>query len=208
MAENYKSKTFGAATADSTTSLAAAQTVSGAAVMTLDATKKAALSGDNLAVKVSLTSAGNMSGINFAIVGTGSLGEAQNETIAGPNANTVSTSGFYKTITTITTSGTVGTNTSAGTIGMSSGLLTNADLIRIRSVVFGSTATAGDIAIRDSDINGTAVLTLPKGAAADSVVYDMPDGGFRIKGTTGDSYFISFDAGITTGCTVIGDLLI
>ena len=31
------------------------------------------------------------------------------------------------------------------------------------------------------------------------VVYDMPDGGFRIKGTTGDSYFISFDAGITTG---------
>ena len=45
MAENYKSKTFGAATADSTTSLAAAQTVSGAAVMTLDATKKAALSG-------------------------------------------------------------------------------------------------------------------------------------------------------------------
>ena len=40
MAENYKSKTFGAATADSTTSLAAAQTVSGAAVMTLDATKK------------------------------------------------------------------------------------------------------------------------------------------------------------------------
>ena len=75
MAENYKSKTFGAATADSTTSLAAAQTVSGAAVMTLDATKKAALSGDGLAVKVSLTSAANISGVNFAIVGTGSLGD-------------------------------------------------------------------------------------------------------------------------------------
>ena len=177
MAENYKSKTFGAATADSTTSLAAAQTVSGAAVMTLDATKKAALSGDGLAVKVSLTSAANISGV-------------------------------YKTITSITTSETVGTTTSDGTIGMSSGLLTNADLIRIRSVVFGSTTTAGDITIRDSDINGTAVLTLPTGGAADSVVYDMPDGGFRIKGTTGDSYFISFDAGITTGCTVIGDLLI
>lgn len=63
---------------------------------------------------VTLTSAGNVSGVNFTINGTLAPNGAVSETIAGPNANTVETTQVFDTITSITVNGAVGTNTSAG----------------------------------------------------------------------------------------------
>lgn len=63
---------------------------------------------------ISLTSAGNISGVNFTITGTNIRGETISETHAGPNANTVFTTAFFYSITSITTDAAVGTNTSIG----------------------------------------------------------------------------------------------
>jgi len=63
---------------------------------------------------ISLTSTGNISAVNFTIVGTDIRGAAKTEVIAGPNNNTVYTTGFFYSVTSVTASGAVGTNTSIG----------------------------------------------------------------------------------------------
>lgn len=63
---------------------------------------------------VTLTSLGNLSGVTFTITGTAPNGSDQTEQIAGPNANTVTTTLTFATITAISTSGTVGSDVEAG----------------------------------------------------------------------------------------------
>lgn len=63
---------------------------------------------------VTLTSLGNLSGVTFTITGTAPNGSSQTEQIAGPNANTVTTTLTFATITAISTSGTIGTDVEAG----------------------------------------------------------------------------------------------
>lgn len=67
--------------------------------------------GDGLAHQLSLSSAANLSAINITIVGTDADGQAVTETRAGPNANTVETTTFFKTVTTITAASTLGAST-------------------------------------------------------------------------------------------------
>lgn len=64
---------------------------------------------------ITLTSAGNVSGVNFTITGTDVYGRSVSETLAGPNANTVSTTQEFASVTSVTVNGAVGTNTSVGT---------------------------------------------------------------------------------------------
>ncbi len=66
---------------------------------------------------VGLTSAANLSGVNFTIVGTDLLGNAVSEAIAGPNNNTVYTTaltGEYHLVTSITADAAVGSDVTAG----------------------------------------------------------------------------------------------
>lgn len=63
---------------------------------------------------VSLTSAGNISAVNFTISGFDVYGQAMTQTLAGPNANTVTTLKAFYQIVSIAVSAAVGTNTSAG----------------------------------------------------------------------------------------------
>lgn len=63
---------------------------------------------------VTLTSAGNDSGVNFTITGT-LQGSVVSETIAGPNANTVSTTQKFTTVTSVTVNGALVANASVGT---------------------------------------------------------------------------------------------
>lgn len=63
---------------------------------------------------VTLTSTGNISAVNFTIVGFDTQGVAVTETRAGPNNNTVSTTAEYACVTSVTVSAAVGTNTSVG----------------------------------------------------------------------------------------------
>lgn len=66
---------------------------------------------DSFAHQLSLTSAANLSAINITIVGTDADGQAVTETRAGPNANTVETSAYFKTVTSISAASTLGANT-------------------------------------------------------------------------------------------------
>lgn len=97
-------------TAASTAAAAALQTTAGAALLTLAATPYTPA----VPSTITLTSAGNISGVNFTLYGTDSTGAAITEVLAGPNNNTVYSTKSYASITAIYANGAVGTNTSAG----------------------------------------------------------------------------------------------
>lgn len=63
---------------------------------------------------VTLTSTGNISGVNFTITGLDVRGRAQTETLAGPNNNTVATTDEFAVVTQVETDGAVGTDTEVG----------------------------------------------------------------------------------------------
>ena len=69
---------------------------------------------DGISRTVSLTSAGNLSALNFTITGT-YLGQVISETRTGPNANTVYTTKVFDSVTKISVDGAVGTAVSVGT---------------------------------------------------------------------------------------------
>lgn len=97
----------------SNTALAALQTLVGAGNLTLVAST---VTLPNQGQRPTLTSTGNLSGVNFTFYGT-SIGNAQTSftsTIAGPNNNTVSAGVGFATITRIAADAAVGTNVSAG----------------------------------------------------------------------------------------------
>lgn len=66
---------------------------------------------DTLAHLVSLTSAANLSGITMTLTGTDTDGKAMTEAVTGPNANTVYSTKYFKTLTSITASSTLGAST-------------------------------------------------------------------------------------------------
>jgi hypothetical protein len=57
--------------------------------------------------QITLTSANNLSAVNFTITGTDIYGNAQSEVLAGPNANTVASVNSYSSVTSIATNGAV-----------------------------------------------------------------------------------------------------
>lgn len=96
-----------------TNDVAALQTLVGAGNLTL---ASAIVTLPNAGQRPSLTSAGNLSGVNFTVYGT-SIGNPQTaftSTLAGPNANTVVFGVGFATITRIAADAAVGTNVSAG----------------------------------------------------------------------------------------------
>ena len=66
--------------------------------------------GDDLAHLVTLTSSANLSAITVTITGTDHAGRALSEAIAGPNNNTVTTTAYFLTVTSIAISATLGSN--------------------------------------------------------------------------------------------------
>lgn len=107
-----------------TTNVALAQTTAGAANLVLTAgtgvTKASDQTGGFRYVfdtprAVSLTSAANISAVNFTITGYDVYGQPMTQTLAGPNANTVTTLKAFASVVNIAVNGAVGTNTSAGT---------------------------------------------------------------------------------------------
>jgi len=71
------------------------------------------------AQKVSLESTGDESSVNFTIVGTDADGKANSEVLAGPNANTVDSVLYYKTVTSITPSASITTAVEGGFLSAS-----------------------------------------------------------------------------------------
>lgn len=67
---------------------------------------------------VTITSAGNLSSRTFTVYGTDKNQIAISEALAGPNANTVSTTLNFKTVTRVAVSNSVGTNVRVGVSGL------------------------------------------------------------------------------------------
>ncbi len=92
--------------AESTTGI-----VNGATGATSPLTLASAGAGDGLGHQLSITSAANISAITFTITGTDADGVTLTEAVTGPNATTVESTGYFKTVTSITISATLGANT-------------------------------------------------------------------------------------------------
>jgi hypothetical protein len=114
--------------AASTTAVCSAQTTAGAGALTIDGSlidtaslsqgvRRAWLSPTNYSFQrtVSLTSAGNASGVTFTIVGQDCYGRAVSESIAGPNITTVYTTNLFALVTSVTVGGALAAATSIGT---------------------------------------------------------------------------------------------
>lgn len=104
-----------AALTDDADGIAEAQTLGSATDLSLDGT----LVTDGVATAaeaqiVTITSVGNDSGITFTITGLDADGTSVSETITGPNATTATTTGFFKTVTQIATSGATAADVTAG----------------------------------------------------------------------------------------------
>lgn len=67
--------------------------------------------GDGLAHQINITSGANLSGITFTLTGTDADDVALTEAVTGPNATTVESTGYFKTVTSIAISATLGANT-------------------------------------------------------------------------------------------------
>jgi hypothetical protein len=98
--------------------------------------------------QVTITSAGNDSVNTFVVTGTGASGQALSETITGPNVATVTTSSYFKTVTSVTIS-----SLAAGAITV--GMTNTAASQWVRFDDF----APSNISIQ-SDVTGSATYTL------------------------------------------------
>ena len=87
-----------------TATIAALQTLGAAGTLALSGTYGASGFPSKLAWTITLTSANNLSGVNFTINYLDAQNNAQSVVVAGPNATTKSTTAIAGTVTSITTS--------------------------------------------------------------------------------------------------------
>ena len=175
---SIQSKMFKAVSAN-TAAVAALQTTAGAGDFNL--TSSSVSDGSNMATTVTLTSAGNISGVNFTITGTDENGDAVTETRTGPNANTVTTTEAFLTVTGVSVDAAVGTNTSVGFSATSTTKgIVFAGATRVRGMHGVSNAsTAGAMIIRNTSHSGDKRLELDAPAAAGMIDPYIPDEGIR-----------------------------
>jgi len=186
---SIKSKLFKAVSA-STTAIAALQTLGGAGNMTLTGTSVS--DGSNMDTTVTLTSTGNISGVEFTVTGTDASGATITEDITGPNNNTVTGSTKFLTVTQIATNGAVATNTSAGfTATTGTQGIVFAGATRIRGLHGVSSSTAGALIIREGSQTGAKLLEIDTPAAAGQVDPYIPDEGILYR----DGAYINIGAG-------------
>jgi len=158
----------------------------------------------NLTETITLYSSANNAGITFDIVGTDGNGDAKTQTaLTGPGAGaTVSFTGKYKTVTSITASAGITTDIQAGILG--TGALTGvlfAGRTRIRGMTGTSKASAGNIVFKNTSITGTSLLTIPLTGAVSSIDPYIPDNGVLFKAGA----YVNLTAADVTGITVYYD---
>ena len=156
----------------------------------------------NLTETITLTSSADNSGITFDITGTDGNGDAQTETLTGPDTTTVSSANKYATVTSIVASGPITTQIQAGILG--TGALTGivfAGRTRIRGITGTSKASAGNIVFKNTSITGTTLLTIPLTGAVGNIDPYIPDNGVLFSAGA----YINLTAADVTGITVYYD---
>ena len=156
----------------------------------------------NLTETITLTSSADNSGITFDITGTDGNGDAQTETLTGPNSTTVNSASKYLTVTSIIASGAITTQIQAGILG--TGTLTGivfAGRTRVRGMQGLSAGVAGNTLFKNTSITGTTLLTVP--TAADTALIEpyIPDNAILFNAGA----YINIPATSITGLTVFYD---
>lgn len=107
---------------------------------------------NNVAQVVQLTSAGNLSLVNFTITGRNADGRIVSETIAGPNIGTVSTSGLFISVIKIESDDAITSDVEAG-VSAPASFTTTPVILNARQSGKGFKAT------QTAELSGGAVLT-------------------------------------------------
>ena len=95
---------------------------------------------------LSLYSTGNISGVDFVIVGTDRFGNAITETITGPNAGFTYGTYNYNTVTSVTPDGAVGTNTEVGSADHCEGAWVPVDTYDVQGYsIYGEMGTSANL---------------------------------------------------------------
>ena len=171
MATDIKAKHFKLIGA-STTHIAAAQTLGGAGNFTLANTTVG-----NLPQTITFTSTGNIASVSMTITGTDLNGDAQTESLNGPNNNTVTSTNKFLTVTQVAADGAVGTNTSIGITGTATEGILTPGRTRIRGLHGVSSGTAGSMTFRNSSTTGSILLELDTPNQDDFIDPYIPDDG-------------------------------
>ena len=174
---NVKSKFFGAVDALDADGISTTASISGAAALTINGTLTSGgsyTSGDNIGQLITITSAGDDSGITFTIVGTDAVGDAQTEVLTGADTAAATSSGYFNTVASITTSASTDAAVTAGVTGTGTGTVF-AGRTRIRGLQGLSGTSAGNLLFKNTSVTGTTLLTVPTQAAAELIEPYIPD---------------------------------
>ena len=138
--------------------------------------------------QVTILSAGNDSSKSFNVVGTDVNGASLTENVTGANAGTATSSGYFKTIASITAVGNPAGNVSAG-INANAADVIFAGRTRLKGFSFVSGGTAGKANIRNGSGTGTEVVQFRSIGTDDSSEDPfIPDEGLLFK----DGCFVTF----------------
>ena len=197
---DVKAKTFQPQSA-STTKIAAAATLSEAGDMTL--TGSAVNDGSNMASTVTLTSTGNISGVNFTITGTDANGSSASEVIAGPNNTTVTTTAAFLTVTQVAANAAVSTNTSVGYTATTTGQgIIFAGATRIRGVLAANVAVAGLLEFKDGSQTGDTLFSIVTTSGTGNINANIPQDGILFRN---GAYLDMQATQVVDGLTVLFD---
>ena len=174
---NVKSKFFGAVDALDADGISTTASISGAAALTINGTLASGgsyTSGDNIGQLITITSAGDDTGITFTIVGTNAVGDALTEVGTGADTAAATSSGYFNTVASITTSASTDAAVTAGVTGTGTGTVF-AGRTRIRGLQGLSGTSAGNLLFKNTSVTGTTLLTVPTQAAAELIEAYIPD---------------------------------
>ena len=209
---SVKSRTFGTVDATDPNGLSTAATISGASALTLNGALIADsvyTTGANIGQIITILSAADDTGVTFTTVGTDANGDALTEVITGVNAATASSTGYFQTVTSITTDGATTGNVSAGVLGailatsgeMGTGTVF-AGRTRIRGLQGVSAATAGNLDFKNTSVTGTTLFSIPTSTSTTDLIEPyIPDNGILFKAGA----YVSFPAGGAAAVTVFYD---
>ena len=209
---SVKSRTFGTVDATDPNGLSTAATISGSSALTLNGALIADsvyTTGANIGQIITILSAADDTGVTFTTVGTDANGDALTEVITGVNAATASSTGYFQTVTSITTDGATTGNVSAGVLGailatsgeMGTGTVF-AGRTRIRGLQGVSAATAANLDFKNTSVTGTTLLSIPTSTSTTDLIEPyVPDNGILFKAGA----YISLPSGVVDTVTVFYD---
>ena len=201
---NVKSKFFGAVAATDADGISTTASISGAAALTINGTLASGGSytaGDNIGQIITITSAGDDTGITFTVVGTNAVGDALTEVVTGADTAAASSSGYFNTVTSITTSASSDAAVTAGVTGTGTGTVF-AGRTRIRGLQGLSGTTAGNLLFKNTSVTGTTLFTVPTSTSTTDLIEPyIPDNAVLFDAGA----YVSFGAGLAAGITVFYD---